>query len=210
MTANSIKLLFASILATVLSAPCSASDSDAALTRYSALKQLAATLKATSTPQEVRSVLGNPIRKDTGGWVHLDWEVWSYLDYTDEAQSFSFSVTFDPKAGCSVSASQTLRSDVMKYPKQVAMGTVRTVYPDYPTKGGNGFLCNVQFDDGPLIGVAVSNRTRVKGEPEPGTRLRVEHYGPAGQYIFVGGNSLFLESMEFTRVNPIHESGKAP
>jgi hypothetical protein len=209
MIANSISLLFASIMASVLSAVCSASDSDAASNRYFALKQLTARVKATSTPQEVWSLLGDPIHKGTGGWGHLDREVWSYLDYTDESQSFSFSVTFDPKMGCSVSASQTLRSEVMKHPKQVAMGTVRAVNWDYPTKGGNGFLCDVQFDDGPLIGVAVSDRRRVKGEPEREARVRVEHYGPVGQYIFVGGNSLFLESMEFTRATPIHEPVKS-
>ena len=205
---NSIKLLFASMLAIVLCAVCLASDADAALNRYSALKQLAVKIKAISTPQEVRSILGDPIRKGTGGSGHLDKEVWPYLDYTDESRSFLFLVTFDPKEGCSVSASQTLRSDVMKRPKQVAIGTIRAVYRDYPTKGGDGFLCNVQFDDGPLIGVAVSNRTRVKGEPEPGSRIRVEHYGPVGLYIFVGGNSLFLDSIEFTRATPIHETGK--
>jgi hypothetical protein len=47
----------------------------------------------------------------------------------------------------------------------------------------------VHFDHGPLIGVAVSDRNRVKGEPEAGTRVRVEHYGPAGTYDFAGRNS---------------------
>jgi hypothetical protein len=127
--------------------------------------------------------------------------VWSYVDYTDEEQNFSFSVIFDPKAGCSVLAQQILRTDILKYPKRVETGTVRRVNRDYPAKGGDGFLCDVQFDGGPLIGVAVGNRTRVKGEPEPGARIRVEHYGPA-DYIFLGQHSLFLESIDFTRANP--------
>src|SRR5688500_4703639 len=116
MKAKFIELLLTPVMAAIFSAVCFASDSDAALNRYSALKQVAAKVKATSTPQEVRSVFGDPIRKRTGGWRHLDKDVWSYLDYTDES-SFSFSVIFDPKVGCTVEASQTLRLDVVKNPK---------------------------------------------------------------------------------------------
>jgi hypothetical protein len=201
---NSIfaKLVLASFLVTGISVPSSASDSTAALTRNSALSRLAATLKTTSTPQEVQSVLGEPTDKHPGGWNHPDWDVWSYVDYTDEERHVSFSVIFDPKAGCSVSAEQILRTDILKYQKRVDTGTVRSVYRDDPAKGGDGFLCDVQFDGGPLLGVAVRNRTRVKGEPEPGARIRIEHYSPAFQCIFLGRNSLFLESMDFTRANP--------
>jgi hypothetical protein len=141
MIPKSIKLLSASIMAAVSSAVCFAGDSDVPLNRYSSLKQLAAKVTANSMPQEVRLVLGDPVRDETGGWGHLERKVWSYVDYTDESQSVSFSMTFDPKAGCSVAASRALRSDVMKNPRKVVVGTVRAVYRDYPTEGGNGFLC---------------------------------------------------------------------
>lgn len=127
--------------------------------------------------------------------------MWYYLNYTDESLHRSFSVSFDPKDGCSVSAVGISRAEVEKLPLHVLTGKVVRLYRNYPNMGDNGILCDVQFNrDGRdcLIGVAVATLDRVKGIPKIGAGVRVAHHGPEVDYIFVGSRSLYLESMIFT------------
>ncbi|MGJ8645052.1 MAG: hypothetical protein ACSHX9_16745 [Luteolibacter sp.] len=154
-----------------------------------------------TSEKDVALILGEPQSKGIGGWIHPECKVWHYLDYTNDSLHRSFSVWFDPEARCYVSKVEILRSEIEKLPLLVSKGKVLGVYPDYPKKGGKGFLCHVRFDleDRDFkISVAVANLDRVKGSPIIGANVEVQHRRMDMNYIFIGSQSLYLESMIFT------------
>ncbi|MES2924333.1 MAG: hypothetical protein V4819_22470 [Verrucomicrobiota bacterium] len=198
----------------VLVSPLHAESKDPAvsLKRFAELRKQSESITKATSEKDVVLILGKPQSKGTGGWGNLDTTVWHYLDYTDDSLHRSFSVWFDPKAGCSVSQVELSRKEIAKSPLLVSIGEVLLVYPNYPEKGSNGFLCDVRFKDDRgelMIGVAVETLDRVKGAPEIGATIRVEHRGGAPDYIFVSAHSLYLESMVFTnhgkQVSPSEE-----
>ena len=174
------------------------SEADVALDRLAKLKDKAKVLKPTSTPHEVQEALGEPVGKETGGWSNMDVTVWRYLDYVDDDQAIAFRILFEPKRGCFVVADHWQRATIEKRELKVRTGTVTQV--DSPVSGEvrDGFLCNVRFDDGTLLVVGAATMKRVKGVPEVGARITIRCHQIPLTY-FVGANSLYLESIEFTR-----------
>lgn len=173
----------------------------ASLKRFEELGKKSEAITKEASERDVALILGEPQSKGTGAWSHPERKVWHYLSYTDDALHRSFSVWFDPKTGCSLSKVAVSRAEIEKLPLRVSTGKVIHVYPDYPSKGGDGFLCDVQFHrDGRDIGigVAVATSKRVNGRPEIGATIRVEYRGQESDTIFVGERSLYLESMVFT------------
>jgi hypothetical protein len=208
---------FLSVALVLLTSPLFAESeaATAALKRFAELGKKAESITKESSEKDVVSILGEPLSKGNGGWVHPDRKVWHYLCYTDDSLHRSFAVWFDPEAGCSVSKLEISRAELAKSPLVVSTGKVIDVYPDYPEKGGEGFYCTVRFKQDArdvTLGeaVAVATLDRVKGKPKIGATVRVEQRGPGPDYIFLGAHALYLESMVFSDKgeNPPSEGGK--
>ncbi len=189
-------IIIASIFAII---PVDGNDAKSALEDFEALKRLAKTISAESTEDEVILLLGEPKVKGRGGWNNLDKKVWTYLSHTDDSQHLCVKVYFSPKSGCSIGTSHRLRKDVKKGKLRFTTGTVVQINHNYPTKGGDGFLCDVKFDSGITLPVAVGLRDRVIGEPIIGSKIKIAHYGSEWHHIYLGYYSFFLESITFAK-----------
>lgn len=178
-------------------------ESAASLKRLAELSKQSESITKETSEREVTSILGEPQYKGTGGrrLGYSKKKMWNYLNYTDDSLHRRFNVWFDPKTGCSVSKVEILRSEIKKSPLLVHDGKVLQVYPFDPKKEGDGFLCHVRFNrDGRdfTIMVGVAKLDRVKGTPEIGAAIRMEHHANKFNFIFKDVAALYLESIVFT------------
>ncbi len=174
-----MRILVVSLVA--LAAPLIAESerATASSARFAELRKQSEQITTSSSEEDVISLLGEPQCKGSGGWGHLDRKVWCYLSFTNDSLHQAFSVSFDTKTSCSVSQVEISREELKKSPLHVSTGTVLMVYRDYPTKGGEGFLCDVRFNrdvQDITIGVSVGTLDRVKGTPQVGESIRVEKH----------------------------------
>jgi hypothetical protein len=191
---------YLSVIAMVLisSLTLEAGELDLALKRFAELKTKSQGITKTSSEQDVISIFGEPQHKGNGGWGRFDTKVWTYLNYLDDSHHYEFKITLDPKEGCSFSATHLTRQEIEKKPLLVTTGTVLR---SYPYEKNLRFLCDIQIKDGERESsttVAVENLNRVKGEPKPGAKIRIEHRGIDGLFFFFGSYTLSLESITFT------------
>jgi len=193
---------YLSVIAMILiSSPgLEAGELDIALKRFAELKTKSQAITKTSSEQDVISIFGEPQHKGNGGWGRFDTQVWTYLNYLDDSQYCGFTITLDPRKGCSFSATHKTRQEIAKKPLLVSSGTVlqTTAYPDDEKLG---FICLVRIENGEremTVSVIVDKLDRVTGEPKPGAKIRIEHHGTDGLFMFVGHGSLLLESITFT------------
>src|SRR5688572_15661366 len=84
-------------------------DAAASLKRFGELRKQSEGITKESSEKDVISLLGEPQSKGNGGWGHPERKVWHYLNYTDDSLHRSFSVSFDPRTGCSVSQVEIFR-----------------------------------------------------------------------------------------------------
>jgi len=169
--------------------------------RLGEFKKLSEPFTKASTPEEVEKRLGKPLSTTSGAWSNPGREYWHYLHDTNEVRHIGFAVIFDPDSGCSVSWTEITREELRKSPLQVSSGEVIDVHRGYPSTGEPGFLCSVNFKDNERIvsrTIGVADLKRVKGIPEKGSMVRVEHHGAEANYIFTGRSALELESITFT------------
>lgn len=177
-----------------------AGELDLALKRFAELKTKSQAITKTSSEQDVISIFSEPQYKGNGGWGRFDTKVWTYLNYLDDSDYCGFTVTLDPQEGCSFSATHLTRQEIEKKPLLVTTGTVLQTYA-YQREKNLRLLCDIQIKVGErdiTTSVGVENLNRVKGEPKPGAKIRIEHRGIDGQFIFYSFYSLSLESIAFT------------
>jgi len=166
------------------------------------LEKLSESITKETSERAIISMLGEPPFKTTGGWGHADRKVWTYLTHTDDSLHRSFSIWFDPETGCSVSKVEVFRSEIEKTPLLSLRGEfIQVTSRNNPEKEDEGFSCLVRFNRFGrdfIIGVAVAELDRVKGTPEIGAAIRMDHYDNKFNFNFRGVAALYLESIVLT------------
>lgn len=139
-----------------------AGELDIALQRFAELRTKAQAITKSSAEQDVISIFGKPQSTGNGGWGRFDTKVWTYLNYLDDSHYCGFTITLDPKQGCSFSATHQTRQEIDKKPLLVTTGKVLRTYP-YTGEKNLRLLCDIQKESRSLERRSASSSVELMG-----------------------------------------------
>lgn len=172
--------------------------------RFKTLQLLAATLLPTNNPEEVLAILGEPIQKGISPWAGIRPGYWTYLNYADDEESFSFAVDNLEGGGVKVKATHRQRSEIAKGKKIIETGVILPRAHPLPEIGMGSVLA--RLDGGMTLAyvfdITPATKSRYRGTPEAGGRFRLEKFAGAIEagldpWKFIGGGMMFLDSIQF-------------
>lgn len=177
--------------------------SDAA-ERLEKLQTLAATLKPSSTREQVAEVLGEPLTKGYSSWNEFgqnDPNLWTYLEFVNEEAFFGFKAEFKESDKVIFTPRHVRRSELKKGENFIETGVVIDEPAWGPKTNGLGVIM-VRFDRRETLCLLVDQKAlheRIHGAPVKGGRFRWESSVDPWSFEFkaLAEAALYLDSLVF-------------